>query len=209
MSKSLGNVILAEHFAQKYDPNALRYLILNSHYNQVINLSEELIQQATDYLQKIKNLLKKLNFYLYTEQIKITKQKAPKGGKIIDSLLDNLNTVKALFFLEQSINLLNKNIDKKENDNEQLQGIISDFYFSLDLLGFKFNLTPYNSEIKLLIKNWQELRRKGDYSRRTRFERSCKKWILFNLKYLNNYYTYSSFFQNYFLLFIPINCQIN
>ncbi|CAG8766793.1 10249_t:CDS:1, partial [Ambispora leptoticha] len=54
-------------------------------------------------------------------------------------------------------------IDKKENDNEQLQGIISDFYFSLDLLGFKFNLTPYNSEIKLLIKNWQELRRKEDY----------------------------------------------
>src|SRR3954462_2435534 len=108
MSKSLGNVVLAEHFAQKYDPNALRYLILNSHYNQVINLSEELIQQAMDYLQKIKNLLKKLNFYLYTERIKFAKQQTPKQVEIINSLLNNLNTIKALFFSEQSIGLLNK-----------------------------------------------------------------------------------------------------
>src|SRR5947209_12697461 len=103
MSKSLGNVILAKDFYQKYGANAFRYLILNTRYNQVINLSEELIQQATDYLQKIKNLLKKLNFYLYTEQIKITEQAAPNRETIITSLLNNLNTVKALFFLEQAI----------------------------------------------------------------------------------------------------------
>ena len=163
MSKSLGNTILAERFAQKYGPNALRYLILNSHYNQVINLSEELIQQAVDYFQKIKNLLKKLNFYLYTEKIKVIKQKAPKREEIINSLLNNLNTVKVLFFLEQTINSLNKSIDKKENDSEKLLGEISSFYFILDLLGFKFYLTSYNLEIKSLIKNWEELRKKGNY----------------------------------------------
>src|SRR5436190_10388871 len=135
MSKSLGNVILAEHFAQRYDPNALRYLILNSHYNQVINLGEELIQQAMDYIQKIKNLFKKLNFYLYTEKIKFTEQKAPKREEIINSLLNNLNTVKVIFFLEQSINSLNKIIDKKENRGGKLLGTINDFYFMLNLLG--------------------------------------------------------------------------
>ncbi|CAI2201441.1 2566_t:CDS:1, partial [Funneliformis geosporum] len=163
MSKSLGNVILAEHFAQKYDPNALRYLILNSHYNQVINLSEELIRQAMDYLQKIRNLLKKLNFYLYTEKIKFAEQKPLKRKEIVNSLLNNLNTVKVLFFLEQSINSLNKSIDKKENDNQELVETISNFHFMLDWLGFKFNLAPYNSEVKLLIKTWQELRKRGDY----------------------------------------------
>ncbi|CAJ0761799.1 24764_t:CDS:2 [Entrophospora sp. SA101] len=113
MSKSLGNVILAKHFYEKYGANVFRYLILNTHYNQVINLSEELIQQATDYTQKIKNLLKKLNFYLYTEQIKITEQEAPKGEEIITR--------------------------------------------------FKFALPTYNLEVKLLIKNWQDLRSKGNY----------------------------------------------
>src|SRR6185437_4318538 len=119
MSKSLGNVILAKHFSQKYGTNALRYLILNSHYNQVINLSEELIQQATDYVQKIKNLLKKLNFYLYAEKIKVIEQKPLQEEKIIINLQNNLNTVKILFFLEKTINSLNKSIDKRENDSKQ------------------------------------------------------------------------------------------
>ena len=152
MSKSLGNVILAKYFAQKYGPNAFRYLILNTRYNQVINLSEELIQQAVDYTQKIKNLLKKLNFYLYREGIKITELETPRRAEIITSLLNNLNTVKVLFFLEQTINSLNKIIDKKEDDSEELQKAISDFYFTLDLLGFKFDLTPYNLTTKLLIR---------------------------------------------------------
>jgi cysteinyl-tRNA synthetase len=166
MSKSLGNVILAEHFAQKYDPNALRHLILNSHYNQVVNLSEELIQQAMDYIQKIKNLLKKLNFYLYTEKIKFIEKKTLGTlgeEKIINSLLNNLNTIRVLFFLEQSISSLNKSIDKKENDSDQLLETINNFYFALNLLGFKFSLTPYDLKTKSLIKNWQELRKKGDY----------------------------------------------
>ena len=175
MSKSLGNVILSEHFAQKYGPNALRYLILNSHYNQVINLSEESIQQAADYVQKIKNLLKKLNFYLYTEKIKVIKQKAPQEEKIVTNLLDNLNTVKTLFFLEQIINSLNKNIDKRENNSKQLQGITSDFYFTLNLLGFKFDLVPYNLETKLLIKSWQDLRKKGAYQQADKIRKKLQE----------------------------------
>src|SRR2546423_14167767 len=103
MSKTLGNFISAELFAQKYDPNALRYLILNSHYNQVINLSPELIQSAVHYTEKIKNLLKKLNLCLYLEKLKITEPETPKKKEIINNLLNNLNTIKVLFFLEEII----------------------------------------------------------------------------------------------------------
>src|SRR5438874_12592136 len=106
MSKSLGNVILAKHFYVKHGANAFRYLILNSHYNQVINLSEELIQQAADYTQKIENLLKKLNFYLYIEKIKVTTQETSTSEQIINNLLNNLSTIKVIFFLEQLINYL-------------------------------------------------------------------------------------------------------
>jgi len=164
MSKSLGNVILAEHFAQKYDPNALRYLILNSHYNQVINLSEELIQQAIYHTEKIKNLLKKLNFCLYIEKIKISKWETWEKEEVINSLLNNLNTIKVLYFLEEIITFLNKSIDKKETSNVKFLEAVRDFYLILNILGFKFSLPTYNSEIKLLIKKWQDLREKGDYS---------------------------------------------
>jgi cysteinyl-tRNA synthetase len=152
MSKSLGNVILAEHFAQKYDPNALRYLILNSHYNQVINLSEELIQQAIYHTEKTKNLLKKLNFCLYIEKIKISKRETRKKEEVINSLLNNLNTIKVLYFLEEIITFLNKSIDKKETNNVKFLEAVRDFYLILNILGFKFSLPTYDSEIKLLIK---------------------------------------------------------
>ena len=156
MSKSLGNVILAEHFYQKYGTNTLRYLILNSHYNQVINLNEKLIQQSVDYIKKIKNLLKKLKFYLYTEKIEITQKETPEEREVINNLLNNLNTIKVFFFLEQTINFLNKSIDTKKGHHDKLQKAVNNFYFVLNLLGFKFDLAPYNLETKLLIKNWQE-----------------------------------------------------
>ena len=179
MSKSLGNVILAKHFYQKYSANTLRYLILNSPYNQVINLSKELIQQATDYIQKIKNLLKKLNFYLYIEKIEITPQEAPKKEELINGLLNNLNTIKVLFFLEQTINSLNKSIDKKESDSKELQKMVDDFYFILDLLGFKFDFIPYNFATKLLIKQWQDLRERSDYDQADLIRRKLQELDVF------------------------------
>src|SRR5436305_839809 len=104
MSKSLGNVILAKHFYQKYGANVLRYLILNSHYNQVINLTEELIQQTVDYVRKITNLLKKLNFYIYLSKINFSRKnkEVQVYKEIIRSLLDNLNSVKVLYILEKT-----------------------------------------------------------------------------------------------------------
>ena len=170
----MGNVIFAKHFAKIYGINIFRYLILSSHYNQVINFSEELIKQAIDYVRKIKNLLKRLKFYLYIGKIKIIKQKSQKE-EIINSLLNDLNTVKTLFFLEQIINSLNKSVDKRENDSEKLRKVINDFHFILSLLGFRFDLPSYNLEVKLLIKKWQDLRNKNDYTQADKIRKKLQE----------------------------------
>ena len=178
MSKSEGNVILAKDFYQKYGANTLRYLFLNTHHNQTINFDEKLVQQAENYVQKIKNLLKKLNFYLYTNptennkaiQIyKATERKLVQinwqselNQQVIKSLLSNLNTIKVLYFLEQLIYLLNKTIDLNMSKNSLTQNI-NDFYFILDILGFRFNLPVYDLKTKLLIKEWQVLRQAKRY----------------------------------------------
>src|SRR5437588_2976187 len=143
MSKSLGNVILAKHFYQKYGANVLRYLFLNSHYNQVINFNEILLQQAQDYTQKIKNLLKRLKLYFYWQKITINQQEINKNNQlyqeIINALADNLNTIKVFYYLDEIIYRLNKEIDKQKETNsiQELTGI---FYFVLGVLGFKFEL---------------------------------------------------------------------
>src|SRR6185312_5970446 len=118
MSKSLGNIILAKHFYQKYGPNMLRYLFLNSRYNQVINFNEKLLQQAQDYIQKIKNLFKRLKLYFYWQKITISQQEINKNNQfyqeIINALADNLNTIKALYYLDEIIYRLNKELDKQK-----------------------------------------------------------------------------------------------
>ncbi|WNE40571.1 MAG: Cysteine--tRNA ligase [Mycoplasmataceae bacterium] len=161
MSKSLGNVVSAEYFFQKYGANTFRYLILNTNYNQVIKFSEELINQAIDYIQKINNLNKKLKFYLHQKKITIVEQESKTKNEIIKSLLDNLNTVKTLYFLEQTIGCLNKIIDQNNDDN--LQKTVADFYSTINLLGFKFDFAPYDLATKILIDEWQKLRKIGEY----------------------------------------------
>ena len=164
MSKSLGNVILAKHFAKIYDVNAFRYLVLNSHYNQVINFSEELIQQAKDYIQKIKNLKKKLVFCLYLEKLKLKNFVTVRSKEVIKNLLDNLNTIKVFYLLEEVITFLNKSIDQKKTSSQVFQETVSDFFFILDILGFKFDPLTYNLENKFLINKWQRLRKENKYS---------------------------------------------
>jgi len=147
MSKSLGNIILAKHFYQKYGPNMLRYLFLNSRYNQVINFNEKLLQQAQDYIQKIKNLFKRLKLYFYWQKITISQQEINKNNQfyqeIINALADNLNTIKALYYLDEIIYRLNKELDKQK-EAKSIQELTGIFYFVLEILGFKFELTDYN-----------------------------------------------------------------
>lgn len=150
MSKSLGNVILAKHFAQKYGVNVFRYLILSSSYKQVINFNEKLIQQATNYVQKIKNLFKRLNFYLYTKKIKVKNSSNLLPQAVVDCLLNDLNTAQTLFFLEEVMVLLNKSITNKVNSQE-FQKTIDNFYAILEVLGFRFYLPVYDFKTRLLI----------------------------------------------------------
>src|SRR4051812_23900342 len=99
MSKSLGNVVAAKYFYRQYGANAFRYLVLNVHHNQVINFGEGLIRQGIDYVQKIENLFKKINFFLYINKIDIPKNKkdSKRHKEVIQCLLNNLNTIKVLF----------------------------------------------------------------------------------------------------------------
>lgn len=75
----------------------------------------------------------------------------------IEALVDNLNTIKAFFYLDEIIYLLNMNLDRQEENLIQEPAAI--FYLILeDILGFKFELVNYDPQICYLLDKWQELR---------------------------------------------------
>ncbi|WP_033161088.1 class I tRNA ligase family protein [[Mycoplasma] collis] len=157
MSKSLGNVIYAKDFANKYNTNTLRLLILTTNINSPINLTELMI---ADLEKKILFFRKK--YYLYFLEKNNFETNYENVKKILDLYL-NLHFSKA----NLELNLLLKN-------NE-----IGTFVKIIDILGFDFNKSlPSKKDIEI-YEEWKSLVKKKN------FESSDKlREILQNKKYI-------------------------
>ena len=166
MSKSQGNVIRAKKFLAQYGANVLRYLFLNSHYQQVINFTPQLVQQAVNYQEKISNLLKRLKLHFYWQKKNWESFYLPSTNSlyqlIIQALANNLNTIKVFYYLEVTIQKLNQKLNHKLV-RDSFEELVSILYFILDLLGFKFQLTNYNWEVRYLLEKWKQFRQEKNF----------------------------------------------
>jgi cysteinyl-tRNA synthetase len=157
MSKSLGNYLTAKEFIEKYGANVLRHLILNSRYKDDIEIDESIINQSISQIKKIENILKKINLFLYSNNLKIEDLKNwERKEEIINSLLNDIETTKTLFILEESIYFINKEIDKDSN-KEKLKRKINDLFLILNLMGFNFKFEKYSKETINEIEEWKKM----------------------------------------------------
>lgn len=67
MSKSLGNFILTHELVRQHDPRVIRFFLLSAHYRNPVNFSEELIQQASQGLERIDTALGNLEHWLTSD----------------------------------------------------------------------------------------------------------------------------------------------
>lgn len=172
MSKSLGNVVYAKDFYEKYGSNALRYIIFSSHYQQTINLSDSLINNSLNYLERLLRFLKRLKLSCYLKKIKIekeevtTKKSSDIRESVIISLLDNLDTAKVFFYLEKLVVFLNKETSKQNVNFNLFFSAVSDFFWVLNLLGLDFPISleeEYSTREKFLIDNWVYFRERRKF----------------------------------------------
>ena len=129
MSKSIGNTFTVEEFVNKYSANILRYLLISNHYTKPINLSDDLIENTINSIDKINNSLIKFLFFEMSNQRDI-KIKPLFDEKFKNILEDDLDIPNALSYIFSQLKELNKYQD------------ILVFYkiiFNLELLGFKLN----------------------------------------------------------------------
>ena len=93
MSKSEGNFLTLSLLEEKgFDPLAYRYLCLTSHYRKQLLFSEEILTNANQSYQKLKNRVLSL-----TKDGEIDKEKYKEyDNKFKESLSDDLNTANAL-----------------------------------------------------------------------------------------------------------------
>ncbi|MGG1662250.1 cysteine--tRNA ligase [Brevibacillus sp. NRS-1366] len=127
MSKSLGNFLLARDLTKEYGGQLIRFFMLQGHYRNPINFSEELLTQAANGLERIKTAYTNLSHRLETSRDEEPNGQEAQQAKIISELReqfiaemdDDLNTANAItvFFdivKEANLYMRNQNVGTKE-----------------------------------------------------------------------------------------------
>src|SRR3989344_4829210 len=171
MSKSLGNFVTVQELVEKgYDPIALRYLILTSHYKKGLNFSFEALDSAQSALNNLRELV--LAAKTQSTRVALSSEKQKKVEEFIlrffKSLADDLNVTKALATLWEAVK---SNIPSEDK---------YDLVLSFDaVLGLKLAEVK-NVEIKIpvdvadLLSERAKLRKEGNFEEADRLRKEIE-----------------------------------
>jgi cysteinyl-tRNA synthetase len=103
MSKSLGNFFTIREVLEKYDPEVIRYFIVNSHYRSPLNYSDQHLENAKGSLTTLYTALRGLD--LGGPQEEISNEFSQRFYEAMD---DDFNTPKAIAVLFELARECNK-----------------------------------------------------------------------------------------------------
>ena len=112
MSKSLGNIVTVDEFLEKYDPDTLRMMVLNSSYRSPLTFNEEVIGQAEHNLERLRSALSLSGSEIHAEADEIRQTLEAQSKKtrqgFIEAMDDDFNTAGALGHLFDLVRAINQ-----------------------------------------------------------------------------------------------------
>ena len=163
MSKSLGNVVLAEDLIKQVGGPVARMVILSTHYRQPVNFTEETLVAATQEVDKIKNAVKQLAFKLQTNDVDLSKGKPNYVEPFLLALADDLNTSNALMEVFNVIKLANTEMRNRECDYNKLNDYFKSILDMLDVLGLDISYKVLSEEDKKLVCDYNTAKMNKDF----------------------------------------------
>jgi cysteinyl-tRNA synthetase len=168
MGKSLGNYYtLKDLIVKSYDPKAVRYLLLSTHYRQQLNFTFEGLEAAKSTIDRLKNLMYRLmdaDGKGCGKEIKQLTEQVRKG--FIKAMDDDLNVGDALAaifeFVREVNNLIDGNMLSKEEAQEVYE-LMSGFDEVLGVIGEVKKEEKLPKEAEELIRKREEARKAKDW----------------------------------------------
>jgi len=125
MSKSLNNFVSIKDALKKYDPLAIRYFILMSHYRSALDFSDDALAAAEKGLKKIHTSYQRILFKIKDVPSGQSESILPVDEYEISfhkAMNDDFNTPQAIAAVFQFLTEVNRNLDDLEfrPDKEQL-----------------------------------------------------------------------------------------
>ncbi|MBN6187442.1 cysteine--tRNA ligase [Aneurinibacillus sp. BA2021] len=176
MSKSLGNFILVKDIREKYAPRVVRFFMLSAHYRNPINFSDELLQQASNALNRIDTAVRNLAHRLSSaaEEAATAEQKQQVEtfrARFIEEMDDDFNTADAIAVLFDMVREVNQQMAGGPLAKEWITLYQSVFTELGEVLGITFGQAeasaegPSDAEIDALVEERTQARKEKNFAR--------------------------------------------
>ncbi len=166
MSKSKGNFYTLRDLLNKgYNPVAIRYLLLSTHYRDPLNFTEVSLKQAENTVKNYNEFYQGLNICAsekYNPEIKEEIEKAK--NRFIEALDDDLNisaSLSSVFNLIKKVNIFFSKGEFGKDNVKEVKEFLEDIDSVLCILERKEETLP--DEILDLIKKREEARKRKDF----------------------------------------------
>ena len=146
MSKSLGNVVYAKDMIERYGGAVTRLVILNAHYRQPVNFTEETVNAAIQEVNKMQMAYKQMALKLQLNHVDLSKGQPVYIDKFIEAMADDLNTANALAELYNLIKESNQTIRTQNIDYEKLDNQFKTLTDMFEILGLNITYTKMTDE---------------------------------------------------------------
>jgi cysteinyl-tRNA synthetase len=176
MSKSEGNFFTLREILDQYDPQVVRFFMLNSHYRSPLNFSRDLMEAAKNSLTRILTAVGQLKHLLDSEVLKrdyitsdekylITEAEA-LNTKFMDAMEDDFNTADAIAAIFELVKLANTNCSS-DSSTEFVKTILERLINLCTILGIETEKEEelLDADIEKLIEERQTARKNKDFAR--------------------------------------------
>jgi cysteinyl-tRNA synthetase len=168
MAKRLGNSFTVRDLTAKgYDPSAIRYLMISTHYRQQLNFTFEGLEAAKKTLDRLTNFVQRLlEVSIETSDGRVQQlvEKVQKGFE--DAMDDDLNVSLALAnlfdFVRDANNLLDNNLVNRV-EAKKILGLMLQFDKVLGVIGEVKKEEKLSREAEGLIRKREEARKAKDW----------------------------------------------
>ena len=167
MSKSLGNYYtLRDLLAKGYDPLAIRYLLLSTHYRKRLNLTFEVLDAAASAATRLTDFYRRVSEYDRDGGEDLADEVGEAAASFESSLASDLGIAEALAAIFDLVTEANRAMDRgalSAAGRGKLLAALDSFDQVLDV----FHATPValDEEIEKLIAEREDARRAKDYAR--------------------------------------------
>ena len=165
MSKSLGNVVYAKDLIAQNGGAVSRLVILNAHYRQPVNFTDETLSAASQEVRKLQAAISQVALQLQVNNVDITKGEAKYIQPFLDAMADDLNTANALAHLYSVVKEMNQAIRTRDIDFAKLNDLFKSVNDMLYVLGLDIPYKTLSDEDKALYKEYLDSKANKDFAK--------------------------------------------